>query len=92
MYLYISIAIIIISTLILVGSTFMIVLNSRVKQIEKGMQSIKNHEAEHSKEQIKLLNKLLKILEKSHPKIFEKITNETTDNDNIIDINCKRKG
>ena len=68
------------------------VSSCRVKEIKKELQSIKGHEAKHSREQIKLLKKLLKILEKSHPKIFEEITNETTNNDNIIDIKHKCKG
>ena len=69
---------------------FIITISIVVIEIKKDLKSVKEHGARQSKEQIRLTKKLLKILEKSHPDIFEEINDEIV-NDNIIDIaKCKR--
>jgi len=93
---YISITIIIISMIAILAGIISIIskfeineLKFEINELKKQLLSIKQHGASQSKEQIRLSNKLLKVLEKSHPNIFEEITNEDTNN--IIDINkCKR--
>jgi hypothetical protein len=70
----------ILSIILLIVALNNIFGSARVKKLEKELYSIKNHEKRHSKEQIRLLNKLLKVLEKSHPKIFEEIANENINN------------
>ena len=60
-------------------------LNIRIKKIEDSLQSIKRHEERHSKQQVALLEKLLNILELSHPNIFNQITDEIDKENNT---NC----
>tara|TARA_R110000868_G_scaffold1583_2_gene12798 strand:+ start:486 stop:755 length:270 start_codon:yes stop_codon:yes gene_type:complete len=86
---YISITMIIISMIAILAGIISIISKFEINELKKQLLSIKEHGASQSKEQIRLTKKLLKILEKSHPNIFEEITNEDTNN--IIDINkCKR--
>jgi len=86
---YISITMIIISMIAILAGIISIISKFEINELKKQLLSIKEHGAKQSKEQIRLTKKLLKILEKSHPKIFEEITNEDTNN--IVNINKRKR-